>query len=162
MTLTAEVARKTFIYDPEEGVLRWATGRRGGVRAGDVAGSLTNGARQFEFNGRSYLAHRVVWLMMTGEWPKQLVDHKNGIRDDNRWVNLRDVSRTVNNQNLKGANDNNKSGLLGASYASHNGRWRSQITIDGEKWHLGYFDTAEEAHEQYLCYKRWWHDGCEI
>jgi hypothetical protein len=162
MELTAELARKLFTYDPEEGVLRWAVVRRRGGSIGDVAGSMTNGARQVEVNGRAYLVHRVIWLMMTGRWPKQLIDHRNRNRSDNRWCNLRDVSRTVNAENIGGANRNNQSGLLGASFCRWNGRWRSQITINGKKVHLGYFDTAEEAHDKHVWFKRWFHEGCEI
>ena len=162
MKLNAEIARQVFTYDPAEGVLRWAVARRKGGAIGDIAGSLTNGTRQLEYDGKSYLAHRVIWLYVTGQWPARLIDHINGDRQDNRWSNLRDVSRVVNAQNIRSANSNNNSQLLGASYCLWNQRWRSQITIYGTKWHLGYFDTAEAAHEQHLWYKRWFHEGCEI
>lgn len=36
---------------------------------------------------------------MTGDWPTQEVDHINRNKTDNRWYNLRDVPRSVNQKN---------------------------------------------------------------
>ena len=48
-----------------------------------------------------YLAHRVIWFLQTGEWPDSdlVIDHINGVRNDNRWVNLRQVTVKENNIN---------------------------------------------------------------
>lgn len=162
MKLTAEQARQLFTYDKDEGVLRWGVVRRKGGAIGDIAGSMTNGARQVEVDGQTYLAHRVVWLYVTGEWPTQLVDHRNRNRADNRWSNLRDVSRVVNGQNRGTESSLSTSGLIGASFCAWNKKWRSQITVDGKKVHLGYFNDAHAAHEMYVWYKRFFHEGCEI
>lgn len=52
----------------------------------------------------------------------------------------------------KSVQSNNRSGLKGAYYhACRKGKkWRSQIKHDGRLEFIGYFDTAQEAHEAYL------------
>ncbi|MFM6981501.1 MAG: HNH endonuclease signature motif containing protein [Microbacteriaceae bacterium] len=159
MELNQAVVRDFFSYDPEEGVLRWRK-RRYGVTVGAVAGSMTNGARQLELGGRAYLAHRIIWLYMTGDWPKHMIDHINGVRDDNRWANLRDVSRVVNGQNMRKPPKSNKHGYFGVTPVR--GKWRATITINGKNWHIGYYDTPEEAQQQYIETKRLFHEGCTI
>lgn len=82
-------ARYLFDYNSETGVFT----RR--VRmANQPAGSLVGcaGKRGYivaNIDGRLYYMHRVAWLYMTGEWPRLSIDHKNRIRTDNRWDNLR-------------------------------------------------------------------------
>lgn len=71
--LTPERARELLIYDPETGALRWRVPR--GVRTGALAGTRTSeGYSQIEIDFRLYKAHRIIWLMQTGRWPKHHVD----------------------------------------------------------------------------------------
>ena len=73
--------------------------------------SLNNGGYlEGKILGKYYKAHRVIWLWMTGEWPKEQVDHINHDRTDNRWCNLREASRLENYRN-QSQYKNNKSGL---------------------------------------------------
>jgi hypothetical protein len=59
---------------------------------------------------KSYLAHRLAWLYVHGEWPENLIDHINNNRSDNRICNLRKATKTENNRNtLRGSK--NKSGV---------------------------------------------------
>lgn len=92
--------------------------------------------------------HRVAWALQTGAWPKDELDHKNGIRDDNRFDNLREATHAQNNQN-KPAQSNNKSGHKGVHRHSQNPKWVSQIRVDGKRRNLGSFDTVEEAAAAY-------------
>lgn len=96
--LTAERARELLSYNPETGELRRKTGRSGvrGVIAGGIA---YNGYRLVTIDGKSWYAHRVIYLIMTGEWPPDQMDHINRVRDDNRWENLRPVTALENSQN---------------------------------------------------------------
>jgi hypothetical protein len=48
-----------------------------------------DGYRYIEIEGKLYRADEVMWAMVTGEWPEGEIDHINGDRGDNRWVNLR-------------------------------------------------------------------------
>ena len=100
---------------------------------------------------------------MHGEWPRFDVDHLNGIRSDNRIENLRDVSPATNAQNERRARiTNGSSGLLGVSRSSNGRRWVAGIVLNGQRQHIGTYDTPEEAQTAYLSAKRIMHDGCTI
>jgi hypothetical protein len=93
-----------------------------------------------------YKAHRLAFLLMTGEMPKGQVDHINGDRADNRWENLRDVPKLLNALNQK-RHSTNKSGVTGVRFAAHTNKWMAYIGHDNRMHHLGVFDTLEEAAE---------------
>lgn len=146
-------------YEPLTGVLRWKSrpishfknlrscNTWNATYAGKQAGTLDrHGYIAINFQGKLNRAHRIAWYLMTGEWPKSFMDHKNGIRNDNRWDNLRQATRAQNNCN-KSIRSNNTSGALGISRHPDNGRWRAQICIGGKRRHLGYFITLQEAQE---------------
>lgn len=100
--------------------------------------------RLFNLN---FLAHRLIWLYMTGEHPANEVDHINGNRKDNRWCNLRAVTAFENSRN-QGERKDNTSGCRGVTYRkSGRGlkRWVARISHKGTRYLLGYFETFEEA-----------------
>ena len=154
MTITQEFLQGLFSYDPETGLFtRLKTS--GGQLAGSIAGSNCSGGYiGIMVNYKTYMAHRLAWLYVYGDWPKGEIDHINSIRTDNRIENLRDVTRTENNNHLVQAKSNNLLGLLGVSYYPKGGRYRATITVDRKRVHIGMFDTPHEAHEAYLSYKR--------
>lgn len=96
--------RELLDYDQDKGVLTWKTrlnqtawnSRYGGKPALHSVGSI--GYRQGKLRDKSVYAHRIIWEWMTGNRP-EVVDHINGDRTDNRWVNLRDVSNGENQRN---------------------------------------------------------------
>ena len=94
--LSVDYVRLRLTYDPETGIVRWRDGRC----KGRLAGSLSHGYLNIGLAGRRYLLHRVVWLWMTGQWPTLELDHINGLRWDNRWCNLREVSHIQNCSNV--------------------------------------------------------------
>jgi hypothetical protein len=100
--LTAEYVRSILAYNPENGELTWKqskSGRSNGKRAGSVQ-PCHNGHRLVLFIDRKqYRAHRVIWLLMTGEWPTNDVDHEDRDALNNRWLNLRDKTPAENNRN---------------------------------------------------------------
>lgn len=150
-------------YNQDTGHFFWkvSPGRR--AKAGSLAGTIDRkGYRRIAVRGHIYKAHRLAWLYVYGIWPGEDIDHINGNRDDNRIANLRDVSRSENLQNQRVAMATSKSGLLGASFDSTNGAWRSQIRTDGVYKFIGYFATAEEAHRAYVEEKRLAHTTCSI
>lgn len=146
-----------FEYEPETGVLRWKSGRRSGLPAGKLN---RRGYRILRFNGREYLAHRVAWAIFSGAWPTQQIDHVNGVLDDNRRENLRDVSAVLNQQNQRRPRRDNKTGFLGVApvvYESGVTRYGAYIRYGGKQHGIGTFDTPEEAHAAYLLAKRTHH-----
>jgi len=106
-------------------------------------------------DGRLYRAHKALWAFAWGRWPVADLDHINGQRDDNGIDNLREATRAENNQNMRRARCDNKSGLLGVT--PDRGRWRGAIQLDGRSRPLGLFDTPEAAHRAYLDAKRLLH-----
>ena len=163
--ITAQRLRELFTYEPETGLLRWRVKRSWNVEVGSVAGSInSDGYRVLRFDGRIYQAHRVVWLLERGEWPSGQIDHINGDRLDNRVENLRDVSGSINTQNQRRPQKNNKGGYLGVYYQklTPSRPWAACISIDGRRVTLGRYDTPEQAHAAYVEAKRKNHAGCTL
>jgi hypothetical protein len=164
--ITADEVRRLLHYDPLTGIFtrRVATGGRYRAKVGSVAGTVNDGGYiLIALHSLQYRAHRLAVLYMTGEWPKHEVDHKNGVRTDNRWDNLRDVPPEQNMQNLRAAKKNSKSGVLGAYWSERDKVFISRINIPGGPYkHLGTFKTAAEAHQAYLAAKRIYHQACTI
>ena len=130
-------------YEQQTGILRWkATGR--------IAGSISKrGYVNISIDNRFYRAHRVAFAMFHRRWPAGEIDHINRVKSDNRISNLRECSRSENGRN-RGLPKSNVSGFRGVFWDSGRGKWRSAITIDGERTMLGRFDTAEEASGAFL------------
>ncbi|RUV07448.1 HNH endonuclease [Mesorhizobium sp. M1A.F.Ca.IN.020.03.2.1] len=141
--LTAERARELLLYDPETGALTWRVAR--GCQRGALAGTRTaDGYTQVEIDYRLYRAHRVIWLMQTGKWPKHLLDHRNGMRADNRWKNLREATHLQNSRNRRPGKANS-SGTVGVSFVTSVQRWEAYIGLDSRCITLGRFADKEEA-----------------
>jgi hypothetical protein len=134
-------------YDPETGLWTWLVSR-GPIRQGSPAGTIHKGKRsstaylRIKIEGRSYLAHRLAVLYMTGEWPKNQPDHRNTDGLDNRWENLRDSTQSQNQANRPARKDN-RCGIKGVSF--FNGYYHAEIQCDGKRIGLGYFKEAEPA-----------------
>jgi HNH endonuclease len=128
-------------YSPERACNKWNT------RYADKEAltTLNNwGYRHGSLHGQSVLAHRVIWKMVTGHWPNEALDHINGDRADNRLVNLREASPTLNSSNRAIA-INNKSGVIGVFWNLKRKRWQAQISLNGKQHNLGLFNSKEEA-----------------
>lgn len=137
-------------YDAAIGHFRWK--ERPKLKCflvGQVAGAFTRGYRYISIDGRRYLEHRVVWLLFTGEWPRYQIDHKNLLRDDNRFENLREATNQQNMAN-QGARSSSKTGIKGVSLCRQTNRWRAQLTVNGKPVNIGRFATIEQAHQAYL------------
>lgn len=146
--LTAERARELLNYDPETGVLTWKGGRRG-VRVGSIAGTPnTRGYLTVGVDRRRYFAHRLAWLIATGEWPAEHLDHINGIPVDNRLANLREATNAQNQYNQKMANTNT-SGFKGVTWHRQRCKWVAYARHSKQQIHLGCFDTPEQASVAY-------------
>lgn len=160
MDLTADVARRMLSYSDSTGIIVWLSGCQG-VAPGTPAGSPARGGYlRIKIRKKYYLAHRVAWLLYFGEWPRGVIDHKNGDKADNRAENLRDVTAYENAQNTIGPNANSSSGLCGVYFYKKRGRWRSQIRAYGKRHDLGLFQTKEEAYAEYLNAKKRLHPAC--
>ncbi len=151
--LDISLVRERVSYTPETGFFAWKIDLPSAKRtSGSQAGYITaEGYRVIGVLGHLVLAHRLAWLMMTGEMPAGEIDHMNGIRDDNRWENLRVVDDRENSEN--------KHFTVGASFEKSSGKWRAQIKAYGRQKTLGRYATLEEARSAYLLEKRKAHSG---
>jgi hypothetical protein len=158
MTPTADVIREWLSYDPETGEFRWRQNnqrsRAWNTRyAGKVAGAArADGYVRLGIGGGRYLAHRIAWVWMTGGHPESHIDHINGNPSDNRFANLREATRSQNQQN-RGLHARNSSGFAGVSWFRRHRKWRADIMHERKAFHLGRFDSPEDAHKAYLAAK---------
>jgi hypothetical protein len=146
--ISIQVARSLWDYNPETGEITWRVTRNahgGRVAPGVVAGTRKDGYVQLCTSGRQYRAHRVAWLLMTGDHPPfdMDIDHVNGNRSDNRWSNLRLATRSQNNTNRRTAKTS--SGVNGVYQRGDTGKWHARVTVNYRVIHLGQFDTKDEA-----------------
>ena len=148
--LTAERLRQLVDYNPSTGVFRWRVARGGSVPAGSFAAQTlsTLGHHRFRIDYREYTAGRVAFLYMTGRWPSHEIDHINGDRADDRWINLREATRHQICRNRK-VSRRNKVGLKGVSKRPHSRGYYAMIKFENRTFYLGTFDTAEEASAAY-------------
>ena len=160
--MTQNELKQLLHYEPSTGIFTWLESR-GRIKAGTIAGSKQKyGHLAVKIDGKNYHLHRLAWLYVYGKLPDDMIDHINGISNDNRIDNLRDVTNTINQHNQKTAHANSKSGLIGACWNEQNKAWKSQITHQGKVIYLGLYKTAQLAHEAYLTAKRKLHIGCTI
>lgn len=145
-------------YDPETGNFTWIKpNAKGPVKPGDRAGTVSAYGYVVICIDREYcLGHVLAWLYMTGEHPTHEIDHKDTIRTNNAWANLRPATRTQNSANASLRSDN-RTGYKGVFYYVRRGRrpkYIASIRLDGKSRHLGYFETAIEAHHVYAAAAR--------
>jgi hypothetical protein len=143
-----------FDYDPMTGVLRWR--RRDPIKQGmkiangKCAGKAAGYVREGKYiavmlDDVTYYAHRIIWKMVTGNDPPDWIDHEDGDGTNNRWLNMRAATHAQNMWNTS-IFRNNTSGYRGVSFIKSHGKFRAAIGIGGKKKHIGYFNTAAEAH----------------
>lgn len=140
MMLTQKRLKELLQYDELLGVFTWRVSKKR-IQAGKRAGGIRkkDGYRQFQVDGVKYLVHRLAWLYMEGYFPEHEIDHINRVRDDNRWCNLRHVTKLCNMQNIC----TNKSGTPGVSRHTKTGKW--QVHHGGK--YIGYYTKLQEAIE---------------
>ena len=142
--VTYAEAKAAVRYDP-------ITGKFWSLSTGEEVGYVNCQKSRYitvEIRGARVRASRLAWLLMTGEWPAEAVDHINGARGDNRWSNLRSCTPMQNMRNRR-MSSNNTSGFTGASWHKNIRRWVAKIKVAGRMVHLGSFKTLEEAASAY-------------
>jgi len=144
---TGSVLGMYLDYDPESGLFRRNLTTNPNSKKGDIISNTNDEGYIVLFIGGARLrGHRVAWCWMTGEWPKQDIDHKNGVRSDNRFCNLRPASRSQNLQNLC-IRSLNTSGVPGVGWDAERNKWTARITVNCIPMFLGRFVSFERAVE---------------
>lgn len=151
--------RELLHYDAETGAFLWRVRRGRGVIGASAGYLRSDGYLVICIDKTVHSAHRLAWLHAYGVWPV-VIDHIDGDRANNRLSNLRNVTQTVNKQNIVRPGQRSSTGILGVT--PRNKKWQAQISVDGKRLYLGNFATAEEAQAAYLSAKRKYHPGCTI
>lgn len=147
--LTQQRLHELLDYAPQTGTFVWRVSRGVNQCKGKTAGCLgRSGYIQVCLDGQQYRAHRLAWLHVHGRWPDGPLDHIDGCRSNNAIANLRECSVSENAHNT-----NPQRKLLGVSWHKQNQCWYARIAVRGQRRHLGYFETAEEACAAYLATK---------
>lgn len=148
--LTQEYLQFRLIYFPDSGIFVWKNNDVGSNQwnsrcADKNAGSIdSQGYVQITIDGISYLAHRLAFLYMTGEWPTILIDHEDTNRSNNAWDNIRQANHSQNGSNSK-LSARNTSGYKGVT--PFKGKFTARVGINRQQHYLGIFDTAELAND---------------
>lgn len=136
-------------YDPLSGVFSWRV-QQGRSKIGNATGSLnSNGYLRIRVDGKRYLSHRLAWFYVNGVWPNGELDHKDRIKTNNAYSNLRKATRSQNMANID-TSAMNKSGHKGALFHKKSRKWIAQISNKGKSVHLGTFNSPELAHAAYV------------
>lgn len=155
--LTQEYLKELLTYDPDTGIFVWKerlsnhfkNERDKNAWNTRYANKICGGNRDdgyilVRINKSNYLAHRLAFLYVEGYLPENFVDHIDRNPANNKWDNLREVSKKCNAQNCK-LFKNNTSGVNGVSFDNSTNKWRSHIVINKKQKSLGYFENFEDA-----------------
>lgn len=155
--LTQETLRSILHYEPGTGMFTWIA--RPGEKAwnarhaGKPAGYVWRASPRLSYRcirvfDWPFLAHRIAWLYMVGEWPENVIDHIDCDGLNNSFRNLRAATFAQNLANMRRP-ITNSTGFKGVSPA-HGGKFRATIRIGGKQKWIGVFDKPEEAHAAYV------------
>jgi hypothetical protein len=149
--ITQDILKSHVHYNPETGLFTWLVSKTHNVKIGQVTGCInTDGYLRIMINRKSYLAHRLAWLYMYGNFPLY-IDHINEIKSDNKIVNLRECKKSENLKNI-GMLRNNTSGFKGVSW--NKGKWQVRAKLNGKSHYLGMYQDINDAANAYKEFAR--------
>ena len=155
---SVEYLRELFEYSYETGELRWkqrprehfahdqSYGRWNTLFAGKPAGNFDKGYGRISIDWVDYKTHRIVWKLVYGEEPPEMIDHRDGNPSNNRLSNIRATTYDGQARNRRLRSDNT-SGRQGVRREGK--KWRAQIFVNGGDRYLGSFSSIEEASAVY-------------
>jgi hypothetical protein len=151
--ITQSELKSLLHYSPDTGVFTWVV-RRSGIKANGIAGSIHHtGYIHIKVKSKLYAAHRLAWLYIHGSFPVDGIDHINGVRNDNRIINLRPATKAENGFN-QGMASHNSSGYKGVSWHKRTKKWFARCNVNGKTCFIGCFDRPEDASLAYQNFAR--------
>lgn len=141
--------KKVCVYDPIKGTFTRIKSYGKRLKAGEPWGHFHHGYTAGCINSEKYPCSKLAWLWVYGEYPKEIMDHINRDRADDRIVNLRKASESENHWNI-GMKSCNTSGFKGVTFNKQTKKYNAYITVRYVKKNLGGFATPEEAHAKYV------------
>lgn len=142
------VLEELFVYDSETGRLTYKV-KRWNKNAGDDVGWVNkSGYKMVDIKGKSYMVHRLCWMMYYGTDPGNIgIDHKDRNTLNNSIDNLRIATKQQNAFNTDACGFNKHPC----------GKYQARIMVDGKQKHLGMWDCPLMAHLAYKEAKRTLH-----
>ena len=141
--ITVDRLKELFNYCPESGLFTRIKRTGTAFSAGQIAGSVNDkGYLCIKIDGKSYKAHKLAIMYVTGEYPKE-VDHRNGVRSDNSYKNLRTATSEQNSYNRKIRSDS----VTGCRNVikQTNGRYNVKVQVKGVRISFGSYEDIELA-----------------
>lgn len=155
--MNLEKLKKHIHYEQKTGVFTRLVQGRGTAKLGEIPTSDNgDGYQRIMVCGTRYKAHRLAHFYMTGIWPYE-VDHRDGVKNNNKWRNLRKATDKLNSENRRKARSDSSTGLLGV--IPRNNKFWMEIESSGRRIRSGPYDTAVAAHKKYISEKRKLHQG---
>jgi len=158
--MNVQYVREALIYNKKTGILIWNTrprshfdsdrahnilnGKLAGTEAGTTVNHRGKDYKSLGLDGKRHQAHRIIYLLMTGSWPTEDIDHIDGNGLNNSWCNLREVSHQENQKNMK-LPAHNTSGTIGVYWNKRSMRWLASIGISGKQKYIGVFSDYDQA-----------------
>jgi hypothetical protein len=102
-----------------------------------------DGYKHGAIDGIYYASHRVIWKWVTGDDPIE-IDHIDGDRINNKWTNLRSVTRAANGRNMAKRKDNS-SGATGVRYIAKGDLWQAYLYEGGVFVSCGSYKDKNDA-----------------
>ena len=136
--------KSVLTYDKDSGLFTWIKDVSSRAMTGQIAGTRVNGYICISVFGKRYQAHRLAFALVNDKFPILMIDHRNGVIDDNRWLNLREATNSQNTCN-SATSSRNTTGIKGVSYDKSRNLYRARIDVNGIAIRLGRFDSIEEA-----------------
>ena len=136
-------------YDPQTGILRWLEkrkGRRFELPVGNPDTNCRSGKTylRVKVNYQTYLAHRLIWVLLHGRWPDGDIDHQDGDGTNNVLTNLREVPHVDNQKNMRRSSIN-VTGCTGVVWLKKARRWASRLYIGKRYVSGGHHVNFEDA-----------------
>lgn len=160
--ITQDTVKRYLSYEPEAGIFKWRV-VPGEVRKptkripGKIAGyvSKTTGYVEIKLQGHKLGAHQIAFLYMEGRVPATgfEIDHRDTIRSNNAWLNLRPATLSQNRANARIKNTNT-TGVKGVWKQTFYSTYCASVYRQGLKYYLGSFRTSDEAHAAYVAKAR--------
>jgi hypothetical protein len=152
-----DVIKSLLGYNKSTGTLIWLVSR-GPVKSGDIAGTMSpQGYIVVRIDRANFMAHQIAWVIETGAWPLETIDHIDGDPSNNRFSNLRQATLAENQQNLK-IYKNNTNGFPGIYFSKKDKLWKARVQVRGKRMFIGCFKNPEDAYAAYLSGKAKHHE----
>jgi len=136
--------KKRLHYNEKTGIFTWTPNNKNKF-PNKTAGSIctTTGYNRIDIEKSTYGAHQLAFLYVLGYIPIN-IDHIDRNRSNNKWVNLRRSTPSINAKN-RTISKNHESGCIGVYFDKAKDKWISTITINKKRNFLGAFTSKKEA-----------------